>query len=260
VQGLVLVLTLMLAGCTTVDVVRQKLLPIESRLRLQLHEELTTSGRQLMLLVVTDNTYPCMSYQVAYRMTRAGAGIGIVITGVKPSDPCAQQPGSATARIDLGAVDGPVPVRITVNDNVVDGELFASADSYVLTGLDGPWTYVTRTTLMRVPPNTLWGHVGYHDINHASVVAAYLDSLQSLGASPVTLQPGDYEYFSIDSLGNIQSPPYGYPFMNSHTLHYTGPHEALPGVLEAFRDSLYLELHTDLGESFYGWVPIPLDQ
>jgi len=251
--ALILCAALALPGCLRPA---EKGAPLDSRIRVVLREILSPAGRTLELSGATERIYPCCNYSLMYGITRWDGRIDVRFTGVHVPDICLTALGPARCTIPLGPTrEGTQVLTLGANGHTGAGSLVVTSDAIEIRGATSPRIEVERPLLRRVPPSTIWGLVGWGPGDQSARAKAFLDSLVSVGARPVHLSPGDYDYFRIGPTGEIETPPsHGYWFARAYLLHYEGDREALAGVVRAFGDSLSISMNDDLGAHWYSWA------
>ncbi len=246
---LILCAALALPGCLQHDaVVRSPL--VGSRVRVDLREVLSPTGRSLEMRAATEQIYPCVNYTLNYQLVRVGDRLNVDFTGVTSPAICLTALGPARCLIPLGATrEGTFPLTLTVDGVATPGQLVVTAGTLELRGIDGDAVVAERPLVRRVPPGTIWGLIGWGPADQSARVKAFRDSLVAAGAQRVDLLAGDYDYFQVGKDGAIVTPdPSGYTFAEAFLYHYAGDRGALPNlVAEVGYPPPWITLHDDLG-------------
>jgi hypothetical protein len=224
--------------------------------QLQMTEELSVNSRRLHFNFFTEEEFECLDNTIRYSSSSDPETINISLVDVEVSDLCLTGPGPAIESIDLGTYElGNYPVNIKVADYENTGTLQVNQDMYVV-GFNNPQMLTTYfDTLYRIPDNTIWGLVGYYELEGVEKVDAFLDSLESIGAMPLTLNQGDYGYFQADSAGKIIIPEYiGFEYSKSFVYDYSGSMAEVQNIISYFADVypqyLYIYLYNSEGQVF----------
>ncbi|MGB3339860.1 MAG: hypothetical protein WBB37_00045 [bacterium] len=186
--------------------------------------------------------------------------IDIEFNGIFIPDICLTAFGPAKTTLNLGTLsNGTYDVEIDVEQKKSFGQLIVTPEYYKIDLYKQAQLQITYSTLNRVPTNTIWGMVGYHTSSAETLVQALIDSLQLLGATAKTYQPGEYGYFQISSSGQILPPQnHGYHLIRSYIYNYTANTEALKTLVkyygQHYGDSLNIILYTANGEIFMSWI------
>jgi len=249
----ILCAALALPGCLRPT---DKTAPVDSLVRAGLHETLSPAGRTLEMPAATEKEYRCSNFTLLYRLTRLGEHVAIAFDGVSVPDICLTALGPARCRIPLGpTAEGAFPLTLNVEGMVREGQLVVTASTLELRGFDGGPVTIPRPLLRRVPPATIWGLVGWGPEDQSDKAKAFLDSLGVVGAQPVTLAAGDYDYFQVAEDGTVKMATQGgYYFSKAFAFHFEGDRAALPGVVSAFGAPLWIAVYDDLGNGWFNWA------
>jgi hypothetical protein len=233
--------------------------PIDSTISLDLWEELSPNQRTLQLRAATERIYGCSNFSIMYRLSVSTQLIQVDFLGIDLPPICLTALGPATATMNLGSLsNGSYQLILTSNGSVTGSQLIVSDDFFKVINPDGIQTKFRRTELLRVPPRTIWGLIGYRNIAMHPLVQSFLDSVQNLGAQRQDFTHGYYGYFEIDQSGNITFPiMIGYPQERSFIYQYAGDPLALRDIVQSYatsaRDSMQIRLYTAKGDAFYSW-------
>jgi len=178
-------------------------LPLE-KVNLYPFEELTPEGRNLRLIFYTEKEYPCINHIIRYTNSSMAAGFDITLVDVESQSLCLDETGPAKAVIEFGAMaSATYPLTIMVADSLNTGTIEISPEKYVLSIQNPHLLEIKYDTLLRIPIYTVWGVIAFSDSTGFPVRDMFLDSLETRGAVPDTLDYGNYGYFKTDSNGEI---------------------------------------------------------
>lgn len=167
-------------------------------------EELTPDGRNLRLVFYTEKEYPCINHIIRYTNSSTASNFDITLVDVESQTLCLDETGPAKAVVELGLLpSGTFPLNIAVADSVNLGALEISPDKYVISIQNPKMLEVKYDTLLRIPDYTVWGVIAFSDSTGFPVRDMFLDTLETQGAVPDTLNYGNYGYFKTDSNGVI---------------------------------------------------------
>jgi hypothetical protein len=224
---------------------------------LQMTEELTVNSRRLHFNFFTEEKYECLDNIIRYSSSSGPENIDITLIDVEKSEFCLTGPGPAIETIDLGSFGpGNYPVFIKVGNTQNTGSLQVTDETYII-GFDDPQMLIAfYDTLNRIPDDFFWGVVGYHFEDDEVKVDAFLDSLESFGAQPRTLTPGEYGYFQVDSIGKIIIPENpNFNFTESFAYEYTEPIKKIQDLIDYFYgvypNSIFIYLYNSKGEAYH---------
>jgi hypothetical protein len=226
-------------------------------IRISIVETIDGTQRTLQLLCSTREEYPCANYGISTTYHQTAGKIDLSFGDIVKPGGCLTAIGPATSNVDLGVLANGT---YELNINSSKGKLVVSDESYSITFSGKEKFEIVNPQLMRIPSNTIWGTIGYHDKATAVIVQAIVESLQGLGAVRQQYKQGFYGEFDIDSSGQIVQPgeDSGYYFAHSFIFHYSGDMVALEKVVKYYGSAygetfLYLDIHTDKGITYRSW-------
>ena len=234
--------------------------PIVSDIEITMVETIDSTGRTFQLKCVTKEHYPCANYHLVSNLTKASNSYVIDFMGIEIPEVCLAAFGPALANIELGNPANAVYDLVIKTDEATStGKLYVSTDHYILDFVQTGRIGFTNPILNRVPENTIWGTIGYHNSDTKTLAEEFIESLKSLGAETRSYLPGDYGYFSISSKGQIEPPEnHGNYFIDAFILEYTGKSNNLKDVVRNYglnyNDKLKILLYTTRGDMFRSWA------
>jgi hypothetical protein len=251
------VLGVILASCRSMSPTHVE--PIRSEVSITAHEQLGASARTLQMICKTTQIYPCSNYGIVSSVNRSGASIAINFRGVEVPGICLTSTGPATRTLDLGSLaDGSYALTVNSGGSTLNGSLQVTDGVISVTAPPSTAVGFPRPVLHRIPPQTIWGVVGWATPTQAPKAQAYLDALVAAGAGPQSLAPGDYDFFSVTPAGEIQSPETaGYWYAQPYVFKYAGDVATLSSLVHGQSDSLWIRLYTDRGDQFFSWTTLP---
>jgi hypothetical protein len=231
-----------------------RILPIDSPIRIRLHETLRPTGRPLQLYCQTTQEYSYLGCTILANVRRHERLVTVEFTGVADPQGGATMPGPARVVIPLDVTgEGHYGLQFKVNGEVVPARVSISADSFEVTHGEGRWITFPLPVLHRVPPGTIWGQITWGLADRTAQAQAFLDSLVRIGAQSKRLPPGDYEYFRIDRTGTIMPWFSGAYFDRTFLYGYDGDWLMLGGLVKAFAGPVGIFVYDDLGRHWYGY-------
>lgn len=234
--------------------------PINSNIEIEMREILGGDERSLEFDCKTTEIYSCMNFPIDRRYSVKPESISIRFKNVIDPGICATALGPATTTINLGnLLQGAYKLDIQVAGSRNSGNLIVTVDQYIIEIANKKQLVLKGSVLNRVPSNTIWGTIGYHQTSSEPVVNEFISSLQESGASGKIFPPGDYGYFSIDESGIIETPTnHGYYFIRTFIFEYSGMSENLKNIVRAYglnhEQSMSIMLYTSRGEIFRSWM------
>jgi len=228
----------------------------DTDIKIKMKETLDSSKRTLQFYCFTEKEYGCANYGIKSTFNYSSNSIEIDFKEVLFSDFCLTAFGPARTTIDLGTIsNGIYKLNIKVGKNNSEGQIVVTSNSYSILLTNQSQLQLTNSPLHRIPTNTIWGTIGYHTSFSDTLVQSFIDSLLYLGATVQTYEPGDYDYFQIDSSGQILPPQnYGNWIVRPYIFRYSGNTADLKTLLENFGtyygNSMNIFLYTTKGEEF----------
>jgi len=255
VMTIVLMLAVAITGC---DKAAETVSKMDSEITIAMSE---SSLRTLQLYLSTTKIYPCCNYPIDLSWKKSSNTIDISVKGVIETDICLTALGPATATIDLGALsNGTYLLNFHIGNLKRSGELIVSSDSYKMNLVDNPNFRFTNTPLNKVPENTIWGIVGYHEQGSTPLAQLFLNDLMNLGAEKKKYNTGYYTEFEIDENGEYADTGvlWGYWFHKLFIFHYSGNIADVDSLVEQYarnyNEKLSIIVNTDKGERFLSWM------
>ena len=255
IMTIVLMLSLVLTGCNKAT---ETVSNIDSEIVITMNE---SSSRTLQLYLSTTKIYPCCNYPIDLSWKSSSNIIDVSVKGVIETDFCFTALGPATMSIDLGVLsNGTYLLNFHDGHLKRSGELIVSSNSFKINFVDNPIFRFPNTPLNKVPENTIWGLVGYHEQGTASLVQSFFNDLVNLGAEKKKYNSGYYSAFEIDKDGEITYPGalWGYWFDQPFIFHYSGNIANVDTLVEQyardFKEKLNITVNTDKGEQFLSWM------
>jgi hypothetical protein len=255
--NLAILLIIIFTGCKK-DFTVEK---IDSNIEIKMWETLDSTKRKLQFYCSTEKAYECSNYAISKTYRKSPGTIEIGFRGVIKYDLCFTAFGPASTIIDLGTLpNGIYNLNINVEGNKSKGKLTVTQGYYAIE-LDNPKQLdIITTALYRIPANTIWGSVRYHESSTAALVKTFIDSLQVLNAIPYEYKPGDYGYFEIGPDGEIlPHQNHGARFIRPFIYNYTGTTTNLEKLVKNFGarygNSLSVILYNTRGETYRSWTP-----
>ncbi|MDR3286656.1 MAG: hypothetical protein LBT27_04370 [Prevotellaceae bacterium] len=234
----------------------------KSDINIRMIETLSNTKRTLRFYCLTKEIYPCINYSIGTIINKTTDKIDISFGDVIKYDGCFTAIGPATCDIDLDALsNGIYQLDINVNQKKNSGLLIVSDESYIVKLTENEQIKFINSPLMRIPPNTIWGTIGYHENSTSALVQNFINSLQQLGAVSKRYKQGTYGEYEIGSNGQIkqQGEDSGYHFAVSFIFYYSGNTSSLEGLVKYYGNHygeslLYIILYTDKGEVYRSWM------
>jgi hypothetical protein len=236
------------------DSVAAPLTPIDTRLFLSPREVLERSGRYIRLDCCTERTYGFSGGRIFASLNVHPTGLDLRFDSIYVStyglivwenicrsiDLPTLSTGSHLIRMDINGT--PVASLLTITDSRIE---FRVQPNNMLASL--------QPVTMRIPLPLIWGAAGSYS---PDLYRAFLDSLRELGATPYTLLPGNYHYFTVDSVGGFDAHLYTGTHYSAQFL-YRFPYDTLltRNLVKRFAhrhraDSLTIYLYGGRGEYF----------
>ncbi len=231
---------------------------IDSKILINLREELSPQGRNLMLDCQTEKIYPCFNFGIMNNVVQKSNLFKIKFLGIFVPEICLTALGPARCYINLGQLnDGNYSLSLEVNGQVISAQLTVSKNVYKINYQQNPHFAFKNPELYRVPDNLIWGWIDYYDDSLSVVADSFLDSLQILGAQTVQLEKGDYGFFKVDSLNNLIFS--GFPKRTFAYKYEDTLEEIQELIFRYYFPSIQISLSDWRGAVIYNWVIVVED-
>ncbi|MCL2413603.1 MAG: hypothetical protein FWC98_05660 [Bacteroidales bacterium] len=235
---------------------------VDSEINIRLVETYHTSPRTLQFFCYTTKIYPCINFPIMLELNQESNNINVVFKGV-PEDIgiCLTAIGPATTLINLGSLNiGTHRLQFQNGNTIHTGELIVTTDSYKINFPNNPDFRFTNTPLNKIPENTIWGIIGWHNEETYTLTQSFLTDLMDLGAEKKPFTPGYYTDFVIDQNHEKTTPDasWGFWFHQLFIFHYSGDINDVKQLLKQYaryhREEISIRISTDKGERFMSWM------
>ena len=173
-----------------------------------------------------------------------------------PPDDCNDGEAPASSVVDLGRLapdfyELNIDLKNTVFSN---GQLSIYNDRYKVNMDTEEGIIFLRRELLRVPPQTIWGYIGFQDSADQMIANDFIDDVAALG-NKQTYNSGYYGYFNITSEGKVNM-DHAFTSENAKTflLEYTGEDSELQNLANTYRstygDAIELKIFTHRGKEY----------
>jgi hypothetical protein len=232
---------------------------IESDILIRMSEELGNPIRSFKFGLQTDKAYPCINYSLITNSTTTDDKISVEVFGINAPTVCLTAIGPASSAIPVTSIQNKTyDIEFKIGTNISTGKLICTSNEFKLQMNDLLQIKINGPVLKRVPVNTIWGTVGYHNSTSIDEVNKFINSIKAAGASEVTLEDGNYNYFEIEN-GKIKEPTNsGYWFTKTFIYKFSGDKNLIRSIVKDYGknvgDLLSITVHGDKGEEFLGWI------
>jgi hypothetical protein len=231
---------------------------MKSKIVFSFFEEITTTGRPIELFFNTVEIYPSGGYSIVGNVHHSGTNIEIQLDSV-----IAPQVGPgisvpASVPFNLGnLINNLYDITININGQKVRALFLVSDTSYILKIQPNNFIALSRTRLLRVPNNIIWGQA---ESISPTVYQQFIDSLIVAGAKPANILVGDYGlYFKIVSADSFYIPSvmgmrYGKYFLYEFNADTSVSRNLVKSFAKKYGDAVYIQLTGGRGEMYYTTV------
>lgn len=255
----VISLCLILSSCRNKDVGLSESTSIRSKLIINLVEQLENGTRKLYLSANTTTIYPCGNYGIETHFALAENGFKISYKNIIAPTICLTSLGAAFSWIELGTLsDGNYDLQLNGPNWTNRGILKVTSNEFELIFKNLKGIEIPRSVLKRVPENTYWGTIGYHQASTLPKVDSLIAKMAQNGAIFQTQVPGDYRYYEIDTKGNIMDPELsGYYFVKSLIFQLKGNDAGIRNLIRTDgimqKENMSINIYNDKGERIDNW-------
>ena len=231
---------------------------LESGILIQPYEEIKDGKRSLVLLSQTEEIYPCMNFSLRAEKVLTDRSFKLTFTGVEEQEICLTALGPASNKIELGSIpNGDYYIELNNGSVKNKGLLSVTNREIELVFAQQNGIQIVTPKLMRVPENTYWGIIGYHNKEAAGLVAEFTSELKALGAKFNKQAPGNYGHYQVNAEGEMVLPEnHGYYFAEPMVFQYEENEIELKELIRSFgeqhQDKVYLYFNSHKGEDIKG--------
>jgi hypothetical protein len=232
--------------------------PIDSKIVIETVELLGIDSRSLTLRCETEKIYPCINFRILTEEKVSSSPFKITFTEVEEELLCLTAIGPATTVVDLSEIaNGEYPIELN-NGNLKNKGILKVSDTEIKLILNTQrGIKIVKSATRRVPHNTYWGTIGYHEADSKTLVDAFLQKFIDKGATFSKQVPGHYFYYEIDKNGTIVQATDGYYFGKTFIFQYDGDITELKDLIRIdgknYSDHFLIRLETFKGEHVDNW-------
>jgi hypothetical protein len=228
---------------------------VEKEFDVQLWEVLKPTERYLQLQISTIKDKDCLNYGIEQSIKQSGSNLELNINKVLPPEVCQRGIGPAKASLELKTL---TQGRYNLTVNL--GKVVPSKGSITITpsafSFYMPEQYgfrLQKTTLYRIPEQTIWGYVAYSEGNKAAA-DQFIQELVKISRD-AGLERGYYGYFEINENNGLDFPNLNIdkPIL-AFARNYLDTDPKLETLIKNFRNKypqvLQISLSNNLGKVF----------
>jgi hypothetical protein len=232
---------------------------VDADIVVKMSEELGNPTRSFKLGLQTDKAYPCINYSLITNSETNTDKISIDVVGIYTPTICLTAIGPASSTIPLTNIqDKSYNIEFKIGTNISTGKLICTSNEFKLQMKDLLQIKINGPVLKRIPVNTIWGTVGYHNSTTIDKVNNFINSIKATGATEVNLEDGNYNYFEIENSKIKEPTNSGYWFTKTFVYKFAGDKNLVKSVVKDysknFGDLMSISVYGDMGEEFLGWI------
>ncbi len=248
---------LMLLPISCINNIENPVGSLNTKINISMKQNLSKNGTSLILSSKTDSLYDCINYLINYSILNQSNNIEIKFINIITPAACIGGAAPAQASIIIkGLSTGKYNLQFLANGRVSNTTLTVDPNFYQLDSLNSEWVKVSASKILRIPPNTIWGYVGYFTDSLDTKANSFIDSLKSLSVKNNNFLPGDYGNFTIDSTGYLLPPKDNtYKDIKSFIFVYTNNITTVINLMRYYgkNNLINISLFTSIGDVYYSW-------
>ncbi len=172
-------------------------------INLEFFEQFTLEGSEIIFNLQTIETFPCSNFSLKTTVTSSGNHTDINITNIDVPDICVTSLGPATQQLHLGDFNNvSSQFSVWVNEKRHDFA-FETTEKTIKVKPGNRFEgnlFFTFDSLLRIPDNTVWGYVvSSSESSKNEIWNQILDAFYETGAEEMTLNDGNYYFFSVQN-------------------------------------------------------------
>jgi hypothetical protein len=222
-----------------------------------LFEELSETKNVLNIKSETLKLRPCYNTSLIAKYEIRDGKIQIEYSGYYLTGICATAMGPAKTDYSFEIGIGEYSIEF-INDKISNyATLHVDNEKYIIMLLSHSNIITARDTLFKIPENTYWGTIGYHQATSLKLADEFIDSLKQLNVDFKSYKNGDYGYFIINQ-DEIQPPTnHGYYFIKAIIFEHNGDFAQFKSKVlqytETYKDELSIRLKNSQGKEIMSW-------
>lgn len=221
------------------------------------------SEKVFSMRFVTRQNCQCMyEGEFLYRYHKLGNSLYFDLVGIEVPEDCNDEYGSPFAEIDLGILsNGIYSIQVNLGSHNNSSNLTISDTAFSVTMIKSENVQLMWGNFRRVFNNTLWGGFCYNTDIELSKGLSLIDSLNTLGVQPSTLEDGDYLFFSkqgnkVDLKMSQYVPRYYFNKEIGFVFNYDFNDQKIMDLMTKFKytdGDFYIKIATGKGTNLYNW-------
>jgi hypothetical protein len=256
ITGLYLILILLfVTACTKLNEDPNEIININDDLEVIIWEDLVDGERFFTFTIETITEQNCENYQIDYTLDQTAQQINLSINQLSLQGEC--QPGNATASevIRIGQLPpNNYDLQLNLNNNEIinSGRLMVSFSQYQVALDSDHGIIISDKLLNRIPENTIWGYIGFYDLNRETDVELDFESAMTDLVLPHNLPIGYYGQFRLNEENELTvKADQDYTKQYNFLYEFEGDEQNLIGPLEDLRatygNAIEIKLFTGKG-------------
>lgn len=231
---------------------------INSAIKITMTENLEEPGNVLNIKSETVEFQNCSNFGLITNYNMEENNIQIEYTGIFKPEICLTAFAPATSQFSLDLAQGIYNVNFINEGTVNRAELLVDKNKYVLELLSPGNIVLARDILYKIPDNTFWGRIGYHEMSSEILVDDFFDYLMEQHVDFIEYPDGDYGYFHIEENEILPPENHGHHFVKPIIFNYSGDFDTLKNMVlqfaETHRENISIYLMNYKGKEIRGWI------
>ena len=238
---------------------------VDSEIIIQMWETPENGAQALVFGAMTTEQFPCDNLSILTEMVKTDDRIDIDFRRVYADEPECSETGPAFAFIEFGAISsGTYQLNIRNGGVRYSGTFTVTPEKYTIDFPDNAAFSFRRVSLNKIPQHTIWGAISLHHYegDAEQFVQSFFSDLADMGATEITLTPGEYTHFEIDEEGNLYRINLDFGQASQYfVLRYAGVKDDLEAflrqVLAKHGHTVMVTMFTDRGDRLFSWHILP---
>ncbi len=178
---------------------------IDDEFFIDMREELKPNQRSLSFWVQTIEKKDCQNTSLDYSFHRNGNTFIVSLNDLVEPEDCIQDSTYIEGIIPTAEFsEGTYFLQINLKEDIINkGRLSVSPEHYELSLDSHDGISLRHPKLYRLPSNSAWGYVAYHNSNDSELADELMAELSNL-AEPAAFSPGYYGFFELDADQQIE--------------------------------------------------------
>ena len=223
---------------------------------MDLWEDLRLGSKIFQLTIETIEEENCTNSTIEFSYLHSSSNINISIQDILTPADCSPGQAPAKSTVDIGNLaPGFYELDIDLKNTIFNkGQLTVTDSRFTIDMNSDDGISFLRRELLRIPNQTIWGYIGFHNSSDAIIALNFTQELEAI-SSTRSLEKGYYGHFNINSDGKLNMEhPFDANQSRTFFHEFNGEDTALQNLVDTYRtdygDAIEIKLFNSEGKEF----------